>query len=237
LRIARAPHAWNLTPSRAAELQRGLAWLVRGDPPGRPLRRVVGVDCAFPAAGPRRPAPLGSECIAAAVVWDLEAGRAIEQRIARRPLQFPYVPGLLSFRELPAVLAALRKVESPVDAIFADAHGLAHPRRFGLACHLGVLCDLPCVGVAKSLLVGEHDAPGVRRGDRAPLRDRGDRIGTALRTRDATRPIFVSVGHRIDLATAEELVLACGAGFRVPEPTRLADGAVAAARARADHSP
>lgn len=230
LRIPRPPHSWNLSPRRAAALQRELATLVRDEPPDRPLRRVVGVDCAFVAQRHRRPAPLGSACIAAAVLWDVEAGRVVEQRVARRPLRFPYVPGLLSFRELPAVLAALRLLRGPADAIFADGHGRAHPRRFGLACHLGVLCDLPCVGVAKSLLVGDHDEPGPLRGARAALRHRGDRVGTALRTRDATRPIYVSVGHRIDLETAEQLVLACSGGFRVPEPTRLADRAVAAAR-------
>ena len=192
------------------------------------------MDCAFPEAGGRRPAPLGSDCIAAAVRWDLQERRAVETRLARRPLRFPYVPGLLSFRELPAVLAALRALRGPVDAILTDGHGLAHPRRFGIACHLGVLVDLPCAGVAKSVLVGEHREPAVRRGSRAALRDRGERVGTALRTREATRPVFVSVGHHIDLPGAEALVLACGAGLRLPEPTRLADPPppVAAARRR-----
>jgi len=230
MQIPRTPHAWTLAPARAVALQRRLAARVRVAAPETPLRRVAGVDCAFAEARWRRPAPLGSDCIAAAVVWDVEAARVVEQRIARQPLRFPYVPGLLSFRELPSVLAALRALETPVDALLVDGHGLAHPRRFGIACHLGVLCDLPCAGVAKSVLVGAYADPGPRRGARRALRDRSERIGTALRTRDATRPVFVSVGHRLDLPAAERLVLACGGGHRLPEPTRLADRAVAAAK-------
>jgi deoxyribonuclease V len=230
VQIPRPPHSFRLPPARAAALQRQLADRVRIEAPRGRLRYVAGVDCAYAEARWRRPAPMGSDCIAAAVVWDVEEGRVVEERVARRPLRFPYVPGLLSFRELPAVLAALRAVTSPVDAILADGQGLAHPRRFGLASHLGVLCDLACAGVAKSVLVGTYRAPGTRRGGRSALRHEGERIGTALRTRDATRPVFVSVGHRIDLAGAERLVLACGGGYRLPEPTRLADRAVTEAK-------
>jgi len=230
VQIARAPHSWSLSASRAAALQRELATRVRSQPLTREPRFVVGVDCAFAGARGRVPAPLGSDVIAAAVCWDLERRRAVETRIARRPLRFPYVPGLLSFRELPAVLAALRALRGPVDAILTDGHGLAHPRRFGIACHLGLLCDTPCAGVAKSVLVGEHREPGARRGARSALLHRGERVGTALRTRDATRPVFVSVGHKLDLDGAERLVLACGEGLRLPEPTRLADRAVSEAK-------
>jgi len=230
LKIPRAPHAWNPTPVRAVAVQRALAGRVRVEPIEPLPRYVAGVDCAFAAQRGRRPAAVGSQCIAAAVLWDAEEHRAVETAIARRPLRFPYVPGLLSFRELPTVLAALRALRAPVEAILVDGHGLAHPRRFGIACHLGVLCDVPCVGVAKSVLVGEHAEPGARRGGRAALRHRGERVGTALRTRDDTRPVLVSVGHRIDLPSAERLVLACGGGYRLPEPTRLADRAVAEAK-------
>jgi deoxyribonuclease V len=230
VKIPRPPHAWNLSPARAAEVQRRLSTRVRVEAPRGPLRRVAGVDCAYAEARWRQPAPMGSDCIAAAVVWDVASGRVVEQRIARRPLHFPYVPGLLSFRELPAMLAALRALKTPVDAVLTDGHGLAHPRRFGIGCHLGVLCDLPTAGVAKSVLVGEYEEPGVRRGARRALYDDDERIGTALRTRDATKPVFVSIGHRIDLPSAERLVLACGAGYRLPEPTRLADRAVAEAK-------
>jgi deoxyribonuclease V len=224
--IPRPPHAWKITPRRAAEVQRRLAGRVRSEAPVAPLRRVAGVDCAYAEARWMQPAPIGSDCIAAAVVWDVASGEEVERRIARRPVGFPYIPGLLSFRELPAVLAALRALRTPVDALLADGHGIAHPRRFGIGSHLGVLCDLPCVGVAKSVLIGTYTEPGTKRGARRALRDGPERIGTALRTRDATKPVFVSIGHRIDLASAERLVLACGAGRRLPEPTRLADRAV-----------
>ncbi len=235
MKIARPPHRWNLSPRRAADVQRRLAGRVRIEAPASTPRRVAGVDCAYAEARWMQPAPMGSDCIAAAVVWDVATGEEVERRIARRPVAFPYIPGLLSFREVPAMLAALRALDTAVDAIFVDGHGRAHPRRFGIACHVGVLCDLPCVGVAKSVLVGAFTEPAASRGARRALRDGGERIGTALRTRDATKPVFVSVGHRIDLPSAERLVLACGAGRRLPEPTRLADRAVAEAkRSRAD---
>ena len=230
MQIARVPHSWSLSPRRAAALQRELAGRVRVQPLRRTPRFVAGVDCAFAGARGQTPAPLGSDVIAAAVRWDLRERRTVETRLARRPLRFPYVPGLLSFRELPAVLAALRALRGPVDAILTDGHGFAHPRRFGIACHLGVLCELPCAGVAKSVLVGDYREPGARRGGRSAVVEGRERLGTALRTRDHTRPVFVSVGHRIDLAGAEQLVLACGEGRRLPEPTRLADRAVSEAK-------
>jgi deoxyribonuclease V len=224
VRIPRAPHAWNLAPARAVAVQRRLAARVRTDAPKRAIRSVVGVDCAFSRDGER--------CLAAAVVWDLEARRVLEVRNAWRPLRFPYVPGLLSFREAPAILAVLRALRTEPDALMCDGQGLAHPRRFGIACHVGVLCDRPTLGVAKSRLVGEHREPGPGRGSRAALYDRGERIGTVLRTREGVKPVYVSVGHRLDLATAERLTLACAERFRLPEPTRLADRAVAAAKRR-----
>lgn len=181
---------------------------------------MAGVDCAFTADA--------SLCLAAVVLWDLEAQRVLEERWASRPLRFPYVPGLLSFREAPAVLAALRALRRTPDALMCDGHGVAHPRRFGIACHLGLLCGLPTLGVAKSRLVGEHPEPGSERGARAPLTDGGERIGTVLRTRAHVKPVYVSVGHLLDLPSAERLALAAAQGFRLPEPTRRADRAVAA---------
>lgn len=150
--------------------------------------------------------------------------------MAVRPLVFPYIPGLLSFREAPAVLAALRRLRHEPDAIMCDAHGYAHPRRFGLACHVGVICGLPTVGCAKSRLVGAHRAPGRRRGSRTRLRHDGEVIGMVLRTQDAVRPVFVSVGHLVDLDSAARLVLACAVSYRLPEPTRLADRLVGEVR-------
>ena len=183
---------------------------------------VAGLDAAFPKGG--------RECVAAAVAWSVRERRVLEERVVRRPLMFPYVPGLLSFREAPAVLAALSELETPVDALLCDGHGLAHPRRFGLACHLGVLTGIPAVGCAKSVLVGEPGESDPARGSKAPLVHRGERVGTVLRTRERVRPVFVSIGHRVDLPAAEALVLECGIGFRLPEPVRRADRLVSRAR-------
>ncbi len=216
-------HPWNVSPREAASLQRELAELVEAETPsGFDPRIVAGLDAAFPKGG--------RECVAAAVAWSVAERRVVEERVARRPLTFPYVPGLLSFREAPAVLAAFAELNTPVDALFCDGHGLAHPRRFGLACHLGVLTGVPAIGCAKSVLVGEHPEIAPSRGSKGPLEHRGERVGTVLRTRERVRPVFVSIGHRIDLATAETLVLACAIGFRLPEPVRRADRLVSQAR-------
>jgi len=219
MKIARIPHRWSLTPKEAAALQRKLAARVSFVAPRRRLRFVAGIDAAFSADG--------RHCIAGVVLWDNVENVVREEVVARRPLTFPYVPGLLSFREAPAVLAALRKLRRDPDALMYDGHGVAHPRRFGIASHVGVLTGLPTVGCAKSVLVGEHRMPGSRQGDTAPLVHRGERIGTALRTRDGVRPVFVSVGHAMSLAACEALVLACVTRYRLPEPTRLADQLVA----------
>ena len=164
------------------------------------------------------------------MVWDIESARVVEECVASRPLRFPYVPGLLSFREGPALLAVLRRLRSEPDALLFDGHGLAHPRRFGIACHVGLIAERPAAGCAKSRLLGAHREPGARRGSRRPLLHRGETIGSVLRTRDGIRPVYASVGHRLDLAAAERLILACGAGYRLPEPTRLADRLVAGSR-------
>lgn len=140
-----------------------------------------------------------------------------------RPTDFPYVPGYLSFREAPAILAALRRLRAAPDLLLVDGQGLAHPRRFGIACHIGVLADLPTIGVAKSRLIGTYDEPGGERGAWSPLVDRGEVIGAALRTRSGTRPVFVSTGHRVCLETAIALVLRCAPRYRLPEPIRQAD--------------
>ena len=216
-------HSWDVTPREAVAIQRELAGLVEAKtPPGFAPAVVAGLDAAFPKGG--------RECVAAAVAWSVRERRVLEERVARRPLTFPYVPGLLSFREAPAVLAALSELTTPVDALLCDGQGLAHPRRFGLACHLGILTGIPAVGCAKSVLVGEHGDLGPARGARVPLEHREERVGTVLRTRDGVRPVFVSIGHRMDLPAAEALVLACAIGFRLPEPVRRADRLVSQAR-------
>jgi len=222
VRIPRVPHSWNLSPREAVDAQRRLAARVvpHGDP--EPVRTVAGIDCAFSRDG--------SRCLAAVVVWDVADREVIEVRSASRPLTFPYVPGLLTFREGPAIIAALRRVRSEPDLLMFDGQGIAHPRRFGIAAHIGVLVDRPSVGCAKSRLVGEATEPASTRGSRRALRDHGERIGTVLRTRDGVRPLYVSVGHRIDLARAEHWVLALALGTRLPEPTRRADRRVAELR-------
>jgi deoxyribonuclease V len=218
--IPRSPHRWNVTPARAVEIQRWLATRVRIEPPLGPLRYVAGVDSAF----------TDDQCVAGVVLWDAREAKVLEAHTAWRPLTFPYVPGLLSFREAPAILAALRKLGRRPDALLVDGQGIAHPRRFGIACHLGVITGLPTAGCAKSRLVGEHREPAARRGSRAPLTDGDDVLGSVLRTLEGASPLFVSVGHALDQDTAERLVLSCGAGHRLPEPTHRADRLVAAAK-------
>ncbi len=224
MKIPRVPHRWSLSPRAAVAVQRRLAARVVQAPPARELRFVAGLDAAFP--------PDGQQCLAAAVLLDLASLDVIEQTLAARPLRFPYVPGLLSFREAPALLAALRKLRHRPDVLMCDGQGLAHPRRFGIACHLGVVCDLPAIGCAKSRLVGDSAMPGVDKGNREPLTIGEECVGAVLRTRERTKPLFVSVGHRMDLDSACALVLAACDNHRLPEPTRLADRLVSQARLR-----
>lgn len=176
---------------------------------------LAGVDLAFSQDQ--------EQCIAGVVVWETKACQVVEQHVIRRPVRFPYVPGLLSFREAPAILSVLRKVRCEPDAFMFDGQGYAHPRRFGLASHVGLLIDRPSIGCAKSLLIGTCDMPGVRRGATSPMEHDGECIGMAVRTRDNVKPVYVSVGHRLSLEAVVDATLACSVGLRIPEPTRLAD--------------
>lgn len=160
---------------------------------------------------------------AAIVILTYPELELVEQAIARIPTVFPYVPGYLSFREIPAILAALPQIKTTPDLILCDGQGYAHPRRIGLACHLGVLLDIPTIGVAKSLLVGEHEAVPTTKGSWKPLTDKGELIGAVLRSRTNVKPIYVSIGHRISLPTALEYVRGCLTKYRLPETTRWAD--------------
>lgn len=211
-------HRWNLDEAEARALQRQLAREVVQEDRFGEIRTVAGVDLGFPRT------PDGNELGRAAVVvlrWpDLAL---VEERVVEQPVTFPYIPGLLSFREAPVGLAATRSLETRPDLLLVDGQGLAHPRRCGIACHLGLLLDLPTIGCAKSILTGHAEEPGPNPGDWTPLVNRGEIIGAALRTRPKTKPIYVSIGHRISLASAIELVSQCGRGYRLPEPTRLAD--------------
>ena len=218
-------HDWDLTPSQAIALQKALAGsVVRADRfgpgGGRAIRQVAGVDAAF--------ADRGRVIRAAAVLLDFPGLGPIDRALIERPTAFPYVPGLLSFREVPALVDALGRLGAAPDLILCDGHGYAHPRRFGLACHLGLWLDVPAIGVAKSRLTGSHDEPGPAKGDVAwLLAGRGAqpraRIGAVLRTRERVKPVYVSAGHRVSLRTAVALTLACATRYRLPEPTRLAD--------------
>lgn len=215
MKIPPLPHRWDVSPRRAVAIQKALAAKVRQIPVTRPIHLVAGADVAF--------TPAGDKAVAAVVVWNLATGCQVETQSATRPLRFPYVPGLLTFREGPALLAAFRRLKCEPDAFLFDGQGIAHPRRFGLAAHLGLLIDRPSVGCGKSRLVGVCSEPGQRRGSVKPIMDHDERIGSVLRTRSRVKCIYVSVGHKITLDQAVRLVLECGAGYRLPEPTRLAD--------------
>jgi deoxyribonuclease V len=147
----------------------------------------------------------------------------IEEISTEQPIAFPYVPGLLSFRELPPLLSAWKKLQTRPDVVIVDGQGYAHPRRFGLACHFGILVDLPTIGCAKSRLIGAYDEPAAERGSWSPLVDREETVGAALRTQDGRNVVYVSTGHRISLASAIRVILACAPKYRLPEPQRLAD--------------
>jgi deoxyribonuclease V len=177
------------------------------------VQRVAGVDAHYSV----------DRVWAAIAVMTLPDLVLVESALTHCPLAFPYVPGLLSFRESPPILEILHQVSEKPDLLLVDGQGLAHPRRFGLACHLGVLGDVPTIGVAKSRLVGTYQEPGIERGAWSKLVDRGEIVGAVLRTRRGVRPVFVSIGHRVSLGTAIDFVLRCTRGFRLPEPMRAAD--------------
>jgi deoxyribonuclease V len=209
------PHSWNLSPTEAVALQRILAIdVVREDRFG-PIDRVAGVDVGY---GKR-----GADARAAVVVLDFADLAVVESATASRAATFPYVPGLLSFREAPVAIEALGKLRVRPDLLLCDGQGIAHPRRLGIASHLGLLLDIPSIGVAKSRLIGSHDEPGPHRGDWTPLVDKGEVIGAVVRTRPGTKPIYVSIGHRVGLDTAIALMMRCTTRFRLPETTRAAD--------------
>ena len=206
----------DMDASRARRIQRDTATQVRLSDDLPPVRTVAGVDVGFENADTAR---------AAIVVLDYRTLEPLDYALARLPVAFPYVPGLLSFRECPVILRALEQLRVAPDVLLCDGHGIAHPRRLGIAAHLGVLTGLPAVGVAKKRLTGRHGEVPEGRGEWTPLLDRaGDTLGAVLRTRVGTRPLIVSPGHRTDLATALELVMACTTRYRLPETTRWADG-------------
>ncbi|MFC2008165.1 deoxyribonuclease V [Chloroflexota bacterium] len=211
---ARSLHSWQVSTSQALDIQRKLAALVVREGGSATPRFVAGLDISAPKAS--------GTATAAVVVIQYPELTLVEAKTARGKLDFPYVPGLLSFRESPLTLAAGQELTVTPDLILVDGQGIAHPRRMGLASHLGLLLDIPTIGCAKSLLCGSHEQPGAEPGSYAEVVDHGEIIGAALRTKLGVKPVYVSIGHKVDLQTAIYWVLKLCRGYRLPEPTRLA---------------
>ncbi len=208
-------HHWVIEPGEAVALQQDLAKrVIIAEEPGE-FRYIAGLDCAYTRDG--------SECLAAVLLYDRFEHKLLEQCYARGPVTMDYIPGLLSFRESATLIAALQKLERKPDALMCDGHGVAHSRRFGVACHLGVLLDIPAVGCAKQRFVGIDVKPEETRGSRLDLVDKGEMVGTVLRTQQGVKCVYVSPGHRMSHQQAADLVLDCARQYRLPEPTRLAD--------------
>ena len=209
-------HDWALTVEAAVTIQQQLSQeFITSDQFSQPVQYVAGVDLGFEANG--------TISRAAVAVLSFPELQLQETAIACLPTTFPYIPGLLSFRELPAVLAALEQISTVPDLILCDRQGIAHPRRFGIACHLGLITNMPTIGVAKSLLVGKHEEVPDTKGSWQPLLHRREKIGAVLRTRPSTKPLYISTGHRVSLPTAIDYVLRCTPKYRLPETTRIAD--------------
>jgi len=207
-------HSWQISIPQALDLQRRLAAQVSRKSEVIVPHFIAGVDIS---AGRAQGIATG-----VVVVLNYPELRVVETQVARGRLDFPYIPGLLSFRESPLTLAACEKLSITPDLFLVDGQGIAHPRRFGLASHLGLFWDRPTIGCAKSLLCGSHEALGLEPGSYTEVMDRDETIGAALRTRTGVKPVYVSIGHKVDLQTAIHWVLKCCRGYRLPEPTRLA---------------
>ncbi len=209
-------HRWDMAPKEAIAKQNELRAKYWRQAPldFGAVKFVAGADAAYLAAA--------KKALAAVALFDYFTMELIETARAIVPITFPYVPGLLSWREGPAVVAAFEQLEREPDVILIDGHGIAHPRRFGIASHIGVLLDKPTIGVAKTRLVGAYDEPAVRRGASSALREKGEEVGTVVRTKTGVQPVFVSVGQAVTLPDAVKVVLDCCRGYRLPEPTRQA---------------
>lgn len=212
--VIKFSHPWDVSPQEAIAIQKQLYEKVERRDRFGDLRIIAGVDVGFEEDG--------RVTRAAVAAFRFPELSPLYSAVARRPTTFPYIPGLLSFREVPTILDAIGKLAGQPDLYLCDGQGLAHPRRFGLACHLGVLIDRPTIGVGKSRLIGDFAPLGAERGAREWLLDRGQTIGMVLRTRTNVKPLFISIGHRVSLETAVDYVLRCGGKFRLPEPIRQA---------------
>ncbi len=220
-------HDWQVTPTEAVALQQQLRSQIRIQPLTKPPKTIAGCDISFNK--------FEETVYAGIVVLDLETLETIEEAGVVSMATFPYVPGLLSFREIPSLLEAWAKLRTEPDVVMFDGHGIAHPRRIGIASHAGLFLNVPTFGCGKSVLVGKYDEPAPERGSWSPMKHYGEVIGAALRTKNKVNPVFISPGHLIDLETAVALTLQCdggrrGYGYRLPEPTRRAHNLVNALR-------
>jgi deoxyribonuclease V len=233
-------HEWDIGIADARKIQEQLREKWLGEDQFEEIRTVAGLDAAFVLTGSQAFAASqnrwtalreANRAIAAVVLYRYPEMRELQRTHAEVRLRFPYVPGFLSFREIPALLAALGKLRQMPDLILCDGQGYAHPRRMGLATHLGIVLDRPTIGCAKSILIGKHEPVGSEKGEWVPMMDGEERIGAALRTRAGVKPMYISPGHRISLETALRLTLSVCDGPRIPRPTRDADHYVSALKA------
>lgn len=221
-------HEWDVTAQRAVELQKQFRDKVKAQPPEKEIKTIAGADLSYNK--------YSEEIFVGVVVLSLPDLKTVEQCGITGRATFPYVPGLLTFREAPSILQAWSRLKIEPDAVMIDGHGISHPRRMGIAAHIGLALDRPTFGCGKSLLTGKFEEPGKERGSWSPLIDRGETIGAVLRTKRNVQPVFVSVGNLIDLESAISLTMQCDGGYRIPEPTRRAHNFVNALR-RGEISP
>ncbi|MDZ8118838.1 deoxyribonuclease V [Pontiella agarivorans] len=207
-------HPWDVSPQEAIAIQKSLQSHISLTDDFGDIKTVAGVDVGFRENN--------TITVAAVAVLDFQSLEVIETAVAHRPTSFPYIPGLLSFREVPAVLEAMLKLSAEPDLLLCDGQGIAHPRRFGIAAHLGLLLDLPAVGVGKSRLTGSYDEVPSKKGSYVPLMDKTEQIGVVLRTRSNIKPLYISPGHRVSISTAPKLVMQCVTKYKLPETTRRA---------------
>jgi len=207
-------HSWDVSPAEAAKIQRELRPLVQAEDDFDDIKFIAGADLSFRRAD--------KMCRVAVVLLRFPELTVLEEIATQEEVRFPYMPGLLAFREAPAIICAYGKLRTKPDLLILDGQGYAHPRRFGVTCHVGLALDVPAIGCAKSKLVGGYNEPGEEAGSFSPLIDDGEVIGAALRTRAGAKPVFVSIGHKICLESAIRFTMRCIRGYRLPEPTRLA---------------
>lgn len=214
-------HSWDVTPHEAVQIQKNLHSLVKLEDDFGPIRIVAGIDVGYSRTE--------GTATAGIVALSFPELAIIETVTATEQIEFPYIPGLLSFRETPSIMAAFELLVAKPDLLMLDGQGFAHPRRFGIACHIGVLLNLPSIGCGKSRLIGDYEEPGPDSGDSSPLMIGSERLGSVLRTKAGVKPLFISPGHRVGFESCNSLVMECIKGYRLPEPTRLADRLVSRA--------